>query len=152
MKIRHFRRHKVNCPAGAREGPLGGVRRGKHFSACKCEFCPPLADKILRAAGCILIVEKGSAFFDSLKRRRSSSGAFCPVPASGPLVEGAFGRVWDPPLPAMSFHSGSLGKSFPCERGPKGLVLRRCCLPGIGFHNNKIGYFPAAKPGSLAAF
>ena len=27
IKIRHFRRHKVNCPEGAREGPLGGVRR-----------------------------------------------------------------------------------------------------------------------------
>ena len=25
MKIRHFRRHKVNCPAGARAGPLGGA-------------------------------------------------------------------------------------------------------------------------------
>ena len=49
-----LRRHKVNCPEGAREGPLGGVRRRKHFSDRKCGICPPEADKSCarRTASC----------------------------------------------------------------------------------------------------
>ena len=69
IEICFLRRHKVNCPEGAREGPLGGVRRRKHFSGRKCGICPPEADKSCarRTASCSKKWQ--SHFFDSLRSR-----------------------------------------------------------------------------------
>ena len=67
IEIRFLRRHKVNCPKGAREGPLGDVRRRKHFSPRKRANCPCSTDSECAAAGCNPFVKKGFTFFDSLK-------------------------------------------------------------------------------------
>ena len=65
IKICFLRRHKVNCPEGAREGPLGGVRRRKHFSGRKRGICPAPGGKSCGAADCILARRKS----DSLRSR-----------------------------------------------------------------------------------
>ena len=77
IEIRFLRRHKVNCPKGAREGPLGDVRRRKHFSPRKRANGPYFTDRSCAAAGCIPFVKKGFTFFDSLKCRERTK----PLPA-----------------------------------------------------------------------
>ena len=72
IEIRFLRRHKVNCPKGAREGPLGDVRRRKHFSPRKRANCPCSTDSECAAAGCNPFVKKGFTFFDSLLKSRQS--------------------------------------------------------------------------------
>ena len=78
MEICFLRRHKVNCPEGAREGPLGGVRRRKHFSGRKCGICPPEADKSCarRTASCSK--KRLCRFFDRLSAPggNSARGAY----------------------------------------------------------------------------
>ena len=106
--------------------PRRQARRGKPFSACKREFCPRKADKILRTAGCSPLPKKAAAFFGSFRAAQHSCAALFFIRLQRASQPPSTARVAPWIYRAPSEHRKAMGspRSAASAQRPAGMRLR----------------------------